>query len=128
MKLTTNKGRTMDSEQDVNTQIVDTVNKVQEATLSGNVVKVSGTGKAFQSISQSSAIAVQDATDNLRNINTMATTAMGVALSQMLATGQTEPYAGILKEVNTLVIQSTTNFTSVGTGASQVLEEFSKGL
>ncbi|WP_415837589.1 hypothetical protein [Shewanella denitrificans] len=112
----------------MNTQIVATVNKVQEATLSGNVIKASGTGKAFQSISQSSAIAVQDATDNLRNINTMATTAMGVALSQMLATGLTEPYAEILKEVNTLVIQSTTNFTSVGSGASKVLEDFSKGL
>lgn len=118
----------MDSEQHVNTQIVATVNKVQEATLSGNVIKVSGAGKALQSISQSSAIAVQDATDNLRNINTMATTAMGVALSQMLATGQTEPYAGILKEVNTMVLHSTTNFHHVGSRASQVLEDFSKGL
>ncbi|MCL1051842.1 hypothetical protein L2755_19755 [Shewanella abyssi] len=118
----------MDSEQHVNTQIIETLNQVQEATLTGNVIKASGVGKALQSISQSSAIAVQDATDNLRNINTMATTAMGVALSQMLATGQTDPYADILKEVNTLVQHSTTNFTTVGAGASQVLEEFSKGL
>ncbi|NOH73182.1 hypothetical protein F0225_17835 [Vibrio pectenicida] len=118
----------MEDKQGVNTQIVETVNQVQEATLTGNVIKASGTGKALQSISQSSAIAVQDATDNLRNINTMATTAMGVALSQMLATGQTTPYSEILNQVNTLVQQSTTNFTNVGEGASKVLQEFSNGL
>lgn len=51
-------------DESVNTQIVETVKQTQEATLTGNVIKASGAGKALQSISQSSAIAVQDATDN----------------------------------------------------------------
>ncbi|KJY93144.1 hypothetical protein TW84_04545 [Vibrio neptunius] len=115
-------------DESVNTQIVETVKQTQEATLTGNVIKASGAGKALQSISQSSAIAVQDATDNLRNINTMATTAMGVALSKMLATGETTPYADILTQVNTMVEQSTTNFANVGEKASKVIQDFSDRL
>lgn len=61
----------------VNAQVTSTLETLKNTTLSGDIIKLSGAGKAYQSVSQSSAIAVQDATDNLRNVNTMATTAMG---------------------------------------------------
>ncbi|ADZ91950.1 hypothetical protein [Marinomonas mediterranea] len=117
----------MAGEGNVNSQVVNTVDQMQNSALSSSVIKLSGAGKAYQSISQSSAIAVQDATDNLRNINTMATTAMGVALAQMLATGNTEMYGEIIKQANTMIENSTSNFNAVGKGASQLLDEFTTG-
>ena len=111
----------------VNPQVVSTLEALQKATLSGEVIKLSGAGKAYQSVSQSSAIAVQDATDNLRNINTMATTAMGVAMAQMLATGEVEPYSGIIAAAQKIATDGTTNFTAVGTGAGALLSGFPTG-
>ncbi len=48
------------------------------------IVRADGAGKAYQSVAQSSAIAIQDATDYLRNVNTITATAIGVAMAQML--------------------------------------------
>ncbi|WP_298769322.1 hypothetical protein [uncultured Shewanella sp.] len=111
----------------VNPQVVSTLEALQKATLSGEVVKASGAGKAYQSVSQSSAIAIQDATDNLRNINTMATTAMGVAMAQMLATGEVKTYSGIIAEAQKIVADGTINFTAVGKGAGALLSDFPTG-
>ena len=61
----------------VNAQVIDVINQVQTATMSATVVKTSGAGKAYQSVAQSAAIAVQDAADALRNVSTNATTAAG---------------------------------------------------
>ncbi|MBC2806418.1 hypothetical protein C3Y94_025010, partial [Rhizobium ruizarguesonis] len=49
----------------VNAQVIDVINQVQTATMSASVVKTSGAGKAYQSVAQSAAIAVQDAADAL---------------------------------------------------------------
>jgi len=117
----------MADEGNVNSQIVSTVGAMQSATLNGNVIKLSGAGKAYQSVSQSSAIAIQDATDNLRNINTMATTAMGVALAQMLATGNAAQYSAVIDQANKMIAASTVNFTAVGTGASNLVSDFPTG-
>ena len=111
----------------VNPQVVDTLGVIQNNVLSGSVTKQSGAGKAYQSVSQSSALAVQDATDSLRNVSTMATTAMGVAMAQMLATGEVEPYSGIIAQANLMVTNSTTNFGTIGKSASELLGEFPTG-
>ncbi|WP_028773765.1 hypothetical protein [Shewanella waksmanii] len=111
----------------VNAQVTSTLETLKNTTLSGDIIKLSGAGKAYQSVSQSSAIAVQDATDNLRNVNTMATTAMGVAISQMLATGEVDKYKSIIDAANSMVSNSTNNFTAIGNGASQLLGQFPTG-
>ncbi len=111
----------------VDAQIVDTLDVIQKNTLSGDVSKQSGAGKAFQSVSQSSAIAVQDATDNLRNVSTMATTAMGVAMAQMLATGDVKTYAGIIAAAEGMMIASTDHFAKVGTDAGTLVDNFPSG-
>ena len=49
--------------------------------------------KALQSVAQSVALAIQDATDNLRNVNTIGTTAIGAAMSQLLAAAGQPPSA-----------------------------------
>ncbi|AWB67503.1 hypothetical protein C2869_14110 [Saccharobesus litoralis] len=79
--------------------------------------------KAQQAVAQSTAIAVQDATDNLRNINTIATTAIGVALSQLLATGD-QKYVKVLEEAQKVMVNGAENYASVGEKAAKILKDF----
>ncbi|MBL9101220.1 MAG: hypothetical protein JNL82_09690 [Myxococcales bacterium] len=111
----------------VNPQIIDAINSSQLATMSPQVVKTSGAGKAYQSVAQSTAIAVQDAADNLRNVGLISSTAAGVALSQMLATGETTPYTEVLTQAQTLMQSAVTNFATIGQSAAQILREFPSG-
>ncbi|GAB2191738.1 hypothetical protein MAH1_33460 [Sessilibacter sp. MAH1] len=111
----------------LNPQILSSVEAMQQATMTSSVIKQSGAGKAYQSISQSTAIAVQDAADNLRNISNMGAVAMGVAMSQMLATGDVKTFSPIIEQANTMIANSAANFTAIGQGASAILKDFSVG-
>ncbi|RQP21899.1 hypothetical protein [Piscinibacter terrae] len=110
----------------VNAQVIDVINQVQLATMSPQVVLTSGAGKAYQSVAQSTAIAVQDATDALRNISTIATTAAGVAMAQYLATGE-EKYAKVMAQAQALMQGATDDFAKVGSAAATVLKGFPAG-
>ncbi|KGJ87965.1 hypothetical protein [Colwellia psychrerythraea] len=77
---------------------------------------------AQQSIAQSTAIALSDATDNLRNLNTLSTTAIGVALSQYLETGDAK-FSNIIAEAQNVVTRGAENFSSVGEKIVTVLHE-----
>jgi hypothetical protein len=110
----------------VNPQVIDVINTVQSATMGPQVVKTSGAGKAYQSVAQSTAIAVQDAADTLRNLSTIATTAIGVAMAQFLAT-KDPAYMPVIAEAQAVMTQATVNFTSVGTAAGQILKSFPSG-
>jgi len=110
----------------VNAQVIDVINQVQLATMSPQVVLTSGAGKAYQSVAQSTAIAVQDATDALRNISTIATTAMGVAMAQLLATGD-QKYATALDKAKELVQDATEDYAKIGSAAAAVLKGFPAG-
>jgi hypothetical protein len=110
----------------VNAQVIDVINQVQLATMSPQVVLTSGAGKAYQSVAQSTAIAVQDATDALRNISTIATTAMGVAMAQFLATGDPK-YATALDKAQEMVQGATTDYAKIGSAAAAVLKGFPAG-
>jgi len=110
----------------VNAQVIDVINQVQTATMGNQVVLTSGAGKAYQSVAQSTAIAVQDATDALRNISTIATTAAGVAMAQYLATGE-QKYADVLATAQAMVASATEDFSKIGTAAASVLKGFPAG-
>jgi hypothetical protein len=110
----------------VNAQVVDVINQVQMATMQPQVVLTSGAGKAYQSVAQSSATAVQDAADALRNITTIATTASGVAMAQYLATGE-EKYTKVLTEAQAMMKAATEDFGAIGMAASTVLRQFPSG-
>ncbi len=59
----------------VDPTVMEIINVAQNATLlDPGVIVHSGNGKAYQSVAQSAAIAIQDATDALRNITTISTT------------------------------------------------------
>jgi uncharacterized protein with GYD domain len=85
-----------------------------------------GAGKAYQSVAQSMAIAVQDAADGLRNTTTMANTAMGVALAQFLAT-KDEQYLQAIVPAQGMVTAATTALATVGATATTILKAFPSG-
>ncbi|CAM3924032.1 hypothetical protein [Vibrio aquimaris] len=73
---------------------------------------------ATQSIAQSSAMALSDATDNLRNLSSIGTTAIGVALGQFIETGDPKYLEGIDK-AGEVVNQAISNFSELGTRAKE---------
>ncbi|WP_163931644.1 hypothetical protein [Paraferrimonas sp. SM1919] len=111
----------------VNQQVTNSLQAVQQATMTGDIIKHAGAGKAYQSVSQSTAIAIQDAADQLRNMSTISTTAAGVAMSQLLATGNVKEFTQVYAEINTMVTNSTENFSKIGEAASKVLNGFPTG-
>jgi hypothetical protein len=111
----------------VNPLIIDVIQQTQTATLGQGVVQVSGAGKAYQSVAQSTALAVQDATDALRNVSTMATTAAGVALAQILATGDAKQYQPTLDSAQAIMAQAITDFGNIGKAAGTILQNFPAG-
>jgi hypothetical protein len=82
----------------------------------------SAVANAQQSIAQSTALAMADATDNLRNLNTLSTTAIGVALSQFLETGDTK-YVEAISAAQSIVSQGAENFSVVGEKIATVLHD-----
>ena len=77
---------------------------------------------AQQSIAQSTAIALADATDNLRNINTLSTTAIGVALSQYIESGDPK-FKEVIENTQDLVSRGADNFGKVGEQIAIVLHD-----
>ncbi len=98
----------------------------QQSTLSSNAIVAQGAGKAYQSVAQSMAIAVQDATDGLRNTTTMATTAMGVALAQFLATKNAD-YLQAIPPAQGMIASAAASLATVGSTATTILKSFPSG-
>lgn len=112
----------------LNPQLIDAVNFANGMTMSPSAIVTEGAGKAYQSVAQSAAIAVQDATDNLRNINTMATTAIGVALAQMLADPASVPlWTPVITAAQGVSTSGAALFATIGANAAQVLRGFPSG-
>ena len=79
--------------------------------------------KAQNAVAQSTSIAVQDAADHLRNISTISSTAIGVALAQLLATGDSK-YADVIKEAQNALTFASEHFAGVGEKSAKVLQGF----
>ena len=125
---------------EVNGQIVDAVKTSTSAVMGsfkdypGNTVSpahgtttVYANTIAYPKVSQAAAFAVQDATDYLRNIMTMSTTAQGVIFKLMVENEAKAPlYIPILEQVQAAVTASQNNLQAVGTSAAAVLAGFEK--
>lgn len=111
------------SNSDPNSQTSAVVQSLQSANLEQSVVRTEGAGKAYQVVSQSTAIAVQDATDGLRNSSMVLNTALGVAMAQLLATGD-QKYAEAALLATSLNAQAAQNFKLIGQNAAEVLNAF----
>ena len=77
-------------------------------------------GRAYQLIAQSAAIAVQDATDALRNITTVATTAAGVAMAQFLASGD-PACLEVLGHARKMVDDAIADYAAIGAASASML-------
>lgn len=112
----------------VNPQVLDAIRQNQVSVFgtseSGNVSAVSGRGKAYQSVAQSTAIAIQDATDSLRNISTISTTAIGAALAEWMVTQKEQPSKAIIDEVLKVQEKATLNFEAVGLAAISIADQY----
>ncbi len=108
----------------VNPQVLNAV-----AITNSNVLgaaKETGAGIAFQKVSQAAAFAVQDATDYMRNVMTVALTAQGIALKLMIE--KKDPsYAPVLAAAQAAVTMAEGVFSAVGTAAGQVVSSFPSG-
>ena len=108
----------------LNPQIVDSINKVRSAVTSPEVTFENGSGKALNFVAQAAAIAVQDATDNLRNISMMSTTAIGVAMTQLISSGDVHTWGPVVQIAQALVRNSAADFQTIGVQAAQLLRTF----
>ncbi len=95
------------------------------------VVKIQGAGKAYQSVAQSMALAVQDATDYLRSISTIANTAVAVA-TELMITDAADPekvaqYIKIINQAQNTVNKAAETFKDIGTDAGDILNDFPSG-
>lgn len=88
------------------------------------LVKVAGGGRAYQSVAQSAAIAIQDGTDYLRNVSTIAVTAAGVGIAQLAA--ENSNGSKVISAAQSLVSQAVADFTKIGQAAIQVATDFPK--
>ncbi len=103
---------------------LDSVARTQGATMLPDILFQSGAGKAFQFVAQSAAMAVQDATDNLRNMSILSSTAIGVAMSQLMSSGDTKTWIPVIVAAQDIVKQSAADFKTIGLIAANVVNEF----
>lgn len=107
---------------DVNPKVLDIITQAQAATiLNPAILTASGNGKAYQSVAQSAAIAIQDATDALRNISTIATTAAGVAIAQALAE---KPNPTAMQEIQQMMTTAIDDYSKIAGATVAMLNSF----
>jgi hypothetical protein len=106
----------------LNPQIVQAVGATNHSVLNG--AEPGANGIAYQKVSQAAAYAVQDSTDYMRNIMSMASAATGVALQKMLAEKKTDPYTDIIKAATSAVNDAQQTFSKVGEAAGTVVKDF----
>jgi hypothetical protein len=108
----------------VNHQVIDAIDKVRASVSTPGAVRDTGSGKAFNFVAQATAMAIQDATDNLRNVSTMSTTAIGVAMTQLISSGDSKTWHEVIKLAQDLVKSSADDFRNIGTTAACVMRHF----
>jgi hypothetical protein len=106
----------------LNPQIVQAVGTTNHAVLNGAIPGANGV--AYQKVAQAAAYAVQDSTDYMRNIMSMASATTGVAMQKMLAENKPDPYSEIIAAATKAVADAQKTFTSVGEAASSVVKDF----
>ena len=106
----------------LNPQIVQAVGTTNHAVLNG--AGPGANGIAYQKVAQAAAYAVQDSTDYMRNIMSMASATTGVALQKMLVEKTTDPYADIINAATQAVTDAQQTFTNVCTASSGVVKDF----
>ena len=103
-----------------------TLKLVRDQVIGSTQVEDSASGKAFQAVSQTAAMAVQDAANALRNVSTIGSTALGVAMAQYLSTHD-EKYKDIIEKAQGIISQAADDFQQIGTSAAMLVRIFPSG-
>ncbi|NER35328.1 MAG: hypothetical protein F6J93_15205 [Oscillatoria sp. SIO1A7] len=97
-------------------------------------MKTEGAGKAYQAVAQSMALAVQDGTDYLRNIEALAIAAQSVLTEQLVKNTiekKMEEAGDCVKSMSaitaSLVTPAVGTFGAIGDTAGEVLKKFPSG-
>lgn len=108
----------------VNPQILDAVK--QTTTFVTSAAGNTGTGIAYQKVSQAAALAIQDAADYMRNLMTISATAIGVSATKMVEDPAVNIplYTPVIKTAEDIATFATTQFTAVGEAATKVVTGF----
>lgn len=105
-------------------QVLDAIEETRKSMSSPGVDLDSVPYKAYEFVAQSMALAVQDATDNLRNVSTISTTAIGVAMAQLMSSGDVKTWGPIIAAAQGLVKASADDLLKIGDNAITVLRDF----
>ncbi|AKJ00543.1 killing trait domain-containing protein [Archangium gephyra] len=106
----------------VNPQILDAVTQTNKNVLQG--ARAAGSGMAYQHVAQSTAIAIQDIVEYLRNVAAVSTATNGVALGMILAGQNTDNATKALAAAQTAMTQAAALFQQVGETSATVLKNF----
>ena len=85
-------------------------------------IRLAAAGRAYQSVAQSAAIAIQDGTDYLRNLSTISTTSIGVAMALLVA-GDTNAQ-NIITAAQNVASDGVTQFGKITQAAIKVATDF----
>lgn len=103
----------------LSTQIVQAVDKTNAVVM--GATQTEAVGIAFQKVAQATSYAIQDSTDYMRNIMTMAAATQGICLEKMLAEQSPDPWAKIMEEAQKAVTAAQKNMAEVGTTAGTIV-------
>lgn len=87
-------------------------------------IRLAAAGRAYQSVAQSAAIAIQDGTDYLRNLSTISTTSIGVAMALLVAGDPNGSAQNIIKAAQGVASDGVTQFGKIGEAATKVATDF----
>jgi hypothetical protein len=105
------------------------LSQINSQVLDPQVVRTEGAGKAYQSVANSMAITVQDATDYLRTNLMVSGAAIAVCMEKMVESPETNValYGPVLAAAQENLATAIENFTKVGMAAANVLKNFPSG-
>lgn len=83
-----------------------------------------GAGMAYQLVAHAAALAVQDATDHLRNAGLLGATSTAVAAARMIETGDGAAWREVLQESQKIVDRAAETFHRIGLSAAEILRSF----
>jgi N-acetylmuramoyl-L-alanine amidase CwlA len=120
---TTSKGTAITGVQETYSAVIGPSKTISNTA---SVARQTATAQAFQSVAQSSAFAVENATTYLTNITLISLAAIAVAATKMAEDPVVNipKYTLLLEQVTKLLSGGLTQFTNVGSAASQVIKDF----
>lgn len=109
----------------VNPQVLNAVEMTNQSVTGPSVPQRQGAGNAYQAVAQSMAISVQDASMLLRNLSTIATTAIGVATAKLV--GGDATMIPVIEASQKVITDAAEAFKTIGVNSGEILQNFPSG-